>query len=297
MPIYPAKFTAFDRTPYTYFLKHKVSGKKYYGSRTAKGCKPEELWSKYFSSSKIIKNIIQEEGKDIFQFEVRKVFSNKKLCRLFEAKFLTKINAAKRDDWYNQTNGDGNFSRAGIIDSDITRKRKSLAKLGKQKSETHKRNIGISNIGKHSFPHTEETKKKISNSLLGEKNHFFGKRHSFETKEKIGDASRKRAIGRRWMKNLELHSAKWVLADQVENYKSQGYIFGQFSKKKTKISRSKTIVEHEAWCKMMKNRIWMKHPILQISKRIHENDFELYSEQGYVRGRFYPTNHNPVLTN
>jgi hypothetical protein len=35
------KHTAIDRTPYTYFLKHKITGRKYYGVRTAKKCHPK----------------------------------------------------------------------------------------------------------------------------------------------------------------------------------------------------------------------------------------------------------------
>ena len=34
--------------PFTYYLYHKPTGKKYYGVRFKKGCHPDDLWNKYF---------------------------------------------------------------------------------------------------------------------------------------------------------------------------------------------------------------------------------------------------------
>jgi len=36
--------------------------------------------------------------------------------------------------------------------------------------------------------HSEETKRKISEAEMGEKNHFYGKHHSEETKRKMSEA-------------------------------------------------------------------------------------------------------------
>jgi hypothetical protein len=57
----------------------------------------------------------------------------------------------------------------------------SEVKKGKVFTEDHKRNIGISSSKRS---HTEETKKKISESTQGEKNHFYGKKHTEESKIK-----------------------------------------------------------------------------------------------------------------
>lgn len=51
---------------------------------------------------------------------------------------------------------------------------------------------GISNKGRLL---KEETKKKISDSLSGEKNHFYGKKHSQETRTKISKAKKGKFIG------------------------------------------------------------------------------------------------------
>ena len=37
--------------PFTYLIKHKTSGKVYYGVRYAKKCSPIDLWTTYFTSS------------------------------------------------------------------------------------------------------------------------------------------------------------------------------------------------------------------------------------------------------
>lgn len=58
-----------DRTPYFYIIKHKPSGMLYAGSRWKKNCHPDELLKPdgYLTSSRIIKEIIKDEGIDSFE--------------------------------------------------------------------------------------------------------------------------------------------------------------------------------------------------------------------------------------
>jgi hypothetical protein len=65
-----------DRIPYTYFVLHIPTGKKYYGSKYGKGSTPETFWKPggYFTSSEKVKNLLQEYGANSFRAEVRKVF-------------------------------------------------------------------------------------------------------------------------------------------------------------------------------------------------------------------------------
>jgi len=51
-------------------------------------------------------------------------------------------------------------------------------------------NLNLGGGSNNGFRHTEETKKKISESLIGEKHPLYGKHRSEETKKKIGDANR-----------------------------------------------------------------------------------------------------------
>ena len=59
---------------YVYKVTNKITGQFYFGSRTnnvAKGRTPEEdLWKYYFTSSKIVKDLIEEYGIDSFDIEI-----------------------------------------------------------------------------------------------------------------------------------------------------------------------------------------------------------------------------------
>jgi predicted GIY-YIG superfamily endonuclease len=53
--------------PYTYLIKHRPSGKVYYGFRCANRVEPhEDLWKHYFTSSPKIQQLIEETGADSF---------------------------------------------------------------------------------------------------------------------------------------------------------------------------------------------------------------------------------------
>ena len=100
-------------TPFTYCITFIPTGQRYYGSRYANNKKemahPSQLWTTYFTSSKIIFDLIEEHGKDAFIFEVRKTFITAEQARSWETKFLTRIDAAKHPEWLNGHNGGKNF--------------------------------------------------------------------------------------------------------------------------------------------------------------------------------------------
>ena len=59
-------YTAQDRTPYTYIITHLPTGKRYYGSRYSQYCRPDDLWFKYFTSSRAVHELIEQDGRDAF---------------------------------------------------------------------------------------------------------------------------------------------------------------------------------------------------------------------------------------
>ena len=68
--------------PYVYLLGWTSQNKWYYGRRTANGCNPSEFWITYFSSSKYVKQFIEEHGEpDVIQ--IRKTFSDVDKCKSF----------------------------------------------------------------------------------------------------------------------------------------------------------------------------------------------------------------------
>ena len=63
-----------------------------------------------------------------------------------------------------------------------TKRKMSETHKGKKLKEYHKRKISESTLGRIV---TEETRKKLSEAKLGEKNHFYGKKHTEETRKKM----------------------------------------------------------------------------------------------------------------
>jgi hypothetical protein len=90
--------------PYTYLLKFLPTNQVYYGVRYKEGCHPAELFITYFSSSNIIKRLINDHGISAFEFEIRQMFNTKKSARDWEQRVLTKIGAASNPRFLNQSN-------------------------------------------------------------------------------------------------------------------------------------------------------------------------------------------------
>lgn len=104
--------------PYTYLIGWSELNKYYYGRRTAKNCNPSELWKTYFTSSRLVKQFRLDNGEpDIIQ--VRRTFTDKKKCSLWECKFLERINAQHNSKFLNQRNGDYRWDRTGISNAGI----------------------------------------------------------------------------------------------------------------------------------------------------------------------------------
>ena len=74
--------------PYTYLIKHKPTGKVYYGFRSANTQEPhKDLWNTYFTSSPKVKQLIEETGKESFDVEIRKIFETKEDAVAFILRF------------------------------------------------------------------------------------------------------------------------------------------------------------------------------------------------------------------
>jgi hypothetical protein len=101
--------------PYTYLIGWSKEDKFYYGRRTAKNCHPNDFWVKYFTSSDEVSNFRIEKGEpDIIQ--IRKTFpNNPNACKLWECKFLEKVNAQENTKFLNKRNGDIAWDTTGKI--------------------------------------------------------------------------------------------------------------------------------------------------------------------------------------
>lgn len=142
-------------TPFTYVVKFKPTGQIYYGSRTKQGCQPTDLWTSYYTSSKVVRQLIDEHGKDAFEVEIRKTFSTKEQALLWEHRVLRRVDAARNPLYLNKNNGDRKFYGGGVPKG---------------------------------FRHSEDARRRMSINSSGEKNPNWGKTFSEETRRKISES-------------------------------------------------------------------------------------------------------------
>ena len=180
---------------YVYKWTYKPTYKWYIGSRTAKGCNPDDG---YICSSKIVKPMIKSNPDEW----IREIIATGKPeeMRELEAELLDLFDAKNDTRSFNMHNGDGKFTTAGKIHSDESRAKMSAAKKGKPgkpHNEEHRAKISAANKGK---THNEETRAKMSASRKGRtftEEHRAkmsasnkGKTHSPETRAKMSAANK-----------------------------------------------------------------------------------------------------------
>jgi hypothetical protein len=77
--------------PYTYVVTHIASGKRYYGANYSSNAHPSTFFKNHFTSSKVVKTLLESEGIKAFSFEIRKTFTNKKDCLNYYHKVLRRL--------------------------------------------------------------------------------------------------------------------------------------------------------------------------------------------------------------
>lgn len=111
--------------PYTYLIGWTNHNKWYYGVRYAKKCNPNDLWVKYFTSSKKVKEFRKNHGEpDIIQ--IRKTFLDSKSAKLWEDRVLRRMKVHINDLWINIRKDTFN----GVVITDEMRKKNGDAHRG-----------------------------------------------------------------------------------------------------------------------------------------------------------------------
>lgn len=132
---------------FLYRWTHIPTGKWYVGSRTARGCHPNDG---YICSSKIVKEMITASPAE-WKREIL-VFGEQYYILNLECSYLSALNAKYDSMSFNQHNGDGKWTTLGTTWSQEQRKKaeKSLSKsrIGRKKSANHKLAISNSLTGK-----------------------------------------------------------------------------------------------------------------------------------------------------
>ena len=163
--------------PYTYLIRHRPTGKVYYGFRAANKTEPiDDLWKRYFTSSQKVQQLIEETGADSFDVEIRRIFETKEQAIAWETRVLRRCQVLKDDRWINQ-------NIAGYIEpTEESRKKISDYHKDKPKTDNHKQKISESQKGSK----RPWSKNNLPKDTKGKNNGMYGKHHSEETKSKIG---------------------------------------------------------------------------------------------------------------
>lgn len=148
--------------PYTYLIKHIPTSLFYYGVRYSAGCDPKDLWVDYFTSSNKVKLLREKYGDDSFVFEIRREFDSAEAAIKWEETVLRRMRIPHREDFLNHRYSYAIPSMSGSAHP--------LYEVGHTKDSRIK--MSNSHTGKTL---SEETRKKMSDSRVGEGNPCYGK--------------------------------------------------------------------------------------------------------------------------
>ena len=185
-------------TPFTYHIAWTNIDKHYYGVRYAEGCQPSDLWSSYFTSSKLVFDYRQQYGEpDVI--EIRRTFDDADSAVAWEHKVLQRLNVLESDNWLNQCIGGEKM----LFKKHTLETRAKMSAINKGENNP---NYGKSphNRGKSTSPETKakqsaankgktkslETRAKMSAARKGTNNPNYGKSPSSETRAKMSAAKK-----------------------------------------------------------------------------------------------------------
>ena len=230
---------------YIYITENNVSGKKYIGQKKSN----KFLKEKYLGSGSLLRKAILKYGKENFTVRMLCECDSKEELDEMEIYFIKLYNAQEDTGFYNLARG----GESGV---------------GGPKFKGHK--------------HTEESKQKISNSVSKEKNGFYGKKHSEETRRIMKEKARNRGPVsqetrqklskiRKGRKFTEEHKRKISEAQKGEKGNHYGRPLDDEVKKKI----SNTV----------HNQVWMNNGVN--CTRVPKELVEEFLEKGYVLGRLH----------
>jgi hypothetical protein len=235
---------------YTYLITNKITNQYYYGSRgynvKLKRIPKDDLWIKYFTSSKKIKELIKKYGKDSFDAIIIMADPDYNVCYAFEQEIISKHlnNALCLNQYCRLTD---KFSTSGTLLSNETKAKMSAAKKGKstgpksaetraKMSAAKKSKVNeIESVPKERKPISAETRAKMSAASKNRKPPMEGKTHSAETKAKMSKTRKGKPISKGRVFSEE-HKEKLSSAKAGENNPNYGKKHSEEAKAKMRLA-------------------------------------------------------------
>lgn len=297
------------RFGYIYKITNIIDGKIYIGRRQS-----STFDSNYWGSGTYIKRAIKKHGRDNFTREVLEwCYSLEEIVER-EIYWIATLDAQDPDVGYNLSKGGLGSAGCtwseeskdklrrykgpaspnwGRVPSEEHRQHLREAHKGKTLSEEHKQKISNANKGKI---RSQETRDKISKKLtgvskgVGVDNPFYGKHWSEEQKvangTKIKEALSDPEVRLRMSQS---HKGKTLPPEQVEKIRVANTGKKRTAEQRNRMSQSqKGHAVSDEMRTFLQNisvgRIWV-HNKNGKTKMIYPEEFNLYSEQGWLKGR------------
>ena len=185
---------------YIYLIVNNVNHKTYIGQKKLKS----NAWNKdgYLGSGRLIKKAIEKYGKESFEKFLIQFCETKEELDKQEIFWIAEYKKRGLAQYNIAIGGQGGALFKGHKHSEESKK-KIAAQKGWKQSELAKDKISKANMGKsnpfYGKKHSEETLEKMKNSHKGHKASFRG-HHSEESKKKISEAVK----GQRWWNNGQI---------------------------------------------------------------------------------------------
>jgi hypothetical protein len=129
-----------ENISYTYLIGWKKHNKWYYGVRYSSKCNPNDLWKKYFTSSKVVKLFREVYGEpDVIQ--IRKTFNEPTKAKLWEQKVLKRMCVSSNDKWLNLREDTWN----GVVMTNETRDKISKKSKGNTRTKGYTNEFRMKN--------------------------------------------------------------------------------------------------------------------------------------------------------
>ena len=183
---------------FIYKTTNILNGKYYYGLHST-----SNLDDGYLGSGRRLKYSLNKYGKENHKREIIEYCDTRKQVLTRENEIVN-LNEIAKEDCMNLIVGGGNtyiytptddikrkisLSMVGKVRTKQHSNNLSKSLSGRKLSELHKENLKNNHVGRTGIPHTEETKKKLSNVHLG-KQYSLGHIQTNEHKKKIREANK-----------------------------------------------------------------------------------------------------------
>ena len=204
--------------PYYYLIKHKPSGKYYAGSQYGKNSNPDNLLKTYFTSSKLVKELIEQDGVESFQIEYVDCRPD---AREYEQNYLMEVYKKYGREKFLEIYLNRNLSPGILLTEEIIEKANKKRKVSNSISAKKLLEEGRHNFQLNPNPsYKEKNKKKTSERMKG--NDYGSLRNvTDELRNKLAEKSKgnTNVRGTVWVVNKE-GKRKRVLPNNIpEGYK------------------------------------------------------------------------------